>query len=719
MAIEKVIEIKIDADDAVKSLNQVNDELLEQKKITIELERELEKLEQQLKDTPKNSLAEQKKLREQIDHVKNSLKDQRTSVKELGVQKQELTNTVKKLNSEQKELGGNLSDNQGLMTALDGVTGGTASTFLSLKDSIMAGTKASLAFIATPLGVFLASIVSVALLVKNAFDRNEESATKLTGVFNVFSAMVSKLLNALVPLGKFVIDVMVKGFEILGNTVNKTFSIISAGLNALGFEDASKSITQFSEDLDKTAKSAMNLAKMEKELEKQMRVMNRLQLEYQKDAEKLRQLRDDESRSIEDRIKSNEQLGALLKRQANDELRIANLALKVAQEKLKNDRTNKELLDKEEEAKLKIAEINERITSQESEQLVNLNSLKKERKQAQEEITKKYREEAEKRAEIARAEVEKLRAIYQDYEKKIQDLQAKTDKEKQDLEEKRQLVAIDQIETTEEKKEIARQKVREFFALKDQERADAELVLEREKQEKVQAILDEFAMKRADALDKTEEEKLALDLQKLDIEKEKQLKQLDDLKATEAQKLELIAFYRSQEQKINDDFVKAEMARQKLVNKQKLDLTKSTFGAIATILGENSKAGKVFASGQALINTYQGVTEILANKTTLPEPFGTINKVASAGAVIASGLRAVQQINSVQTLGGGGGATPSGGGSPTVTPPSFNIVAGTGTNQIAEAVGNANQKPVKAYVVSSDIKTNESLERNIQKSSEF
>lgn len=719
MAIEKVIEIKVDADQAVKSLSYVNDELLEQKKITIELERELEKLEQQLKDTPKNSLTEQKKLKEQIDHVKNSLKDQRTSVKELGVQKQELTNTVKKLNSEQKELGGNLSDNQGLMIALDGVTNGTASTFLSLKDSIIAGTKASLAFISTPLGIFLASIASVALLVKNAFDRNEESATKLTGVFNVFSAMVSKLLNALVPLGKFVIDVMVKGFEILGNTVNKTFSVISAGLNALGFEDASKSITQFSEDLDKTAKSAMNLAKMEKELEKQMRVMNRLQLEYQKDAEKLRQLRDDESRSIEDRIKSNEQLGALLKRQANDELRIANLALKVAQEKLKNDKTNKELLDKEEEAKLKIAEINERITSQESEQLVNLNSLKKERKQAQEEITKKYREEAEKRAEIARAEVEKLRAIYQDYEKKIQDLQAKTDKEKQDLEEKRQMVAIDQIETTEEKKEIARQKVREFFALKDQERADAELILEREKQEKVQSILDEFAMKRADALDKTEEERLALDLQKLDIEKEKRLKEIELLNATESQKLEVIAFYRSQEQKINDDFVKAEMARQKLVNKQKLDLTKSTFGAVATILGENSKTGKVFASGQALINTYQGVTEILANKTTLPEPFGTINKVASAGAVVASGLRAVQQINSVQTIGGGDGATPSGGGAPTVTPPSFNIVAGTGTNQIAEAVGNANQKPVKAYVVSSDIKTNESLERNIQKSSEF
>jgi hypothetical protein len=719
MAIEKVIEIKVDAKDAVKQLDNINNELLEQKKITIELEREQLRLEKALTDTPKNALSAQAELTKQLKHVKDALKDQRISTKELTVAKTELTKQVKDQATEEKELGATLTKNSSLMEALDSVTGGAASGFLGLKDSIIAGTKASIAFITTPLGIVLGAIVAVALLVKNAFDRNEESATKLKGVFNVLSVFANKVLDALVPLGKFIIDNLVKGFEILGKSVTGTMNLIADGLELIGFDEEAKAINDFSDGLEKSAKSAMELAKMEKLLEKNMRELAIIQLKYQRDAEKLRQIRDDESKSIADRIKANDDLGKLLKKQANDELAIANQALQVAQAKLANDKKNKELLDAEAEARLKIEEINERITSQESEQKTNLNSLKKERLQAQEEITKKYKEEADKRAEIARGEVEKLRNIYQEYEKKIQDINAKSEEEKTALERKRAEVAIDQVETDETKKEIARKKVKEYYDIIEAERQTKLVEAERVKQEQIKSIEDEFSMRKAEQANLTEEERLAFELQKIEIEKQKKILELDNLKATEEQKLEVLSYYKQREDKLNDDFTKAEMARQKLVNKQKLDLTKSTFGALATILGENSKAGKLFASGQALINTWQGVTEVLSNKTTLPEPFGTINKVASTGAVIASGLKAVQQINSVKTLGGGGGGQSGGGASPQITPPSFNIVQGTGTNQIAESIANANQKPVKAYVVSSDVRTNDSLERNIQKSSEF
>ncbi len=55
----------------------------------------------------------------------------------------------------------------------------------------------------------------------------------------------------------------------------------------------------------------------------------------------------------------------------------------------------------------------------------------------------------------------------------------------------------------------------------------------------------------------------------------------------------------------------------------------------------------------------------------------------------------------------------SGGRPPIPTPPSFNIVGQTGTNQLADAIAGQTQSPIKAFVVSSDVTTAQSLDRNI------
>ena len=77
----------------------------------------------------------------------------------------------------------------------------------------------------------------------------------------------------------------------------------------------------------------------------------------------------------------------------------------------------------------------------------------------------------------------------------------------------------------------------------------------------------------------------------------------------------------------------------KLSNELKLKLAGDTLGQIAGLLSANSKAGKAVASAQAIINTYQGVTQVLKNETTLPEPFGTIQKIT------AFSTRKILQIN--------------------------------------------------------------------------
>ena len=71
------------------------------------------------------------------------------------------------------------------------------------------------------------------------------------------------------------------------------------------------------------------------------------------------------------------------------------------------------------------------------------------------------------------------------------------------------------------------------------------------------------------------------------------------------------------------------------------------------------------------------------------------------------------QASSINSGGGGGGGSSSGGGGSGAAPaPSFNLVQGTGSNQIAEGLA-TERRPVQAYVVASQVTTAQSLDRNI------
>ena len=63
--------------------------------------------------------------------------------------------------------------------------------------------------------------------------------------------------------------------------------------------------------------------------------------------------------------------------------------------------------------------------------------------------------------------------------------------------------------------------------------------------------------------------------------------------------------------------------------------------------------------------------------------------------------------------GGGGGGVPSAPSPVAATPPAFNIVGSSGSNQLADAIGGQTQQPIQAFVVSNDVTTAQSMERNI------
>ena len=150
---------------------------------------------------------------------------------------------------------------------------------------------------------------------------------------------------------------------------------------------------------DNASNSMSNMAGQVVSLKNEVKLMNAelalTQLEYQKEAEIQRQLRDDTSKSIDERIAANEELGRILAEQAEEERLMAEKSLKLAEMELSMDRDNVDMQVAVIEAKTKLAEIDERITGQRSEQLTNLNSLEQERAEQQKERSEKIKEELE------------------------------------------------------------------------------------------------------------------------------------------------------------------------------------------------------------------------------------------------------------------------------------------------------------------------------------
>lgn len=159
---------------------------------------------------------------------------------------------------------------------------------------------------------------------------------------------------------------------------------------------------------------------------------------------------------------------------------------------------------------------------------------------------------------------------------------------------------------------------------------------------------------------------------------------------------------------------KAEIARLEYEGKRDiLAKTANILSTFADMLGQQTAEGKALAIATATINAYLGISEVWKAKNIYPEPFGTGVKIASTIAVATAAFSNVKKILSVQVPGGGGGGSvPSMPATASVpAAPQFNVVGTSGVNQIAQGLGN--QSPVQAYVVGSQVTTQQALDRNI------
>ena len=154
----------------------------------------------------------------------------------------------------------------------------------------------------------------------------------------------------------------------------------------------------------------------------------------------------------------------------------------------------------------------------------------------------------------------------------------------------------------------------------------------------------------------------------------------------------------------------------KLRTQQTLGDAKNTFNQIAQLAGEDSKVGKAMAIASATISGVEGVQNAYSTAQKSPiTAFFPAYPIVQAGLAGAIAIKNISAIKSVKTgaAGGGGGGGATSVSAPAAQAPSFNVVGSSGSNQLAEAIGGQEKQPIKAFVVSSDVTTAQSLDRNI------
>jgi len=313
---------------------------------------------------------------------------------------------VDKLNDSFEDLSESADDSSESLSnveeGLDGLGGGFGAALQGAK-GLLSGFKA---LIANPIGLTIAAIAAVATTLYTAFTRTEEGSNSLNKGMNLLKAGFSSFMKVVEPIAEFIVDGIAAAIEDAGKAIDEFISNLETSLEFFGFEDAAKSVKDFADGAVEAGKKIEELSDLEAKLLKTRREQRLINKQALIDAEDERQIRDDISRTIEERQAANTRLGAILKKQASEELAIANDALRVANLKLEIDGKTTENLDEQTDALEEVLDIKEKINGFESEQLTNVNSLNEEQKAEHEEHKVRQNEKIAKLEQIKNALIE-------------------------------------------------------------------------------------------------------------------------------------------------------------------------------------------------------------------------------------------------------------------------------------------------------------------------
>ena len=554
---------------------------------------------------------------------------QRTTSKE----GQDLTEQTKALSDKLKELEKSVGDNRrnvgnyaesvkdGILQT-QGLTGGTGALVGQMKSGIAGVQAFNAALKANPI-IFVVSLVLTLIgIIEKLMKRNSELATSLNAAFAPFKVVFGRLLDWITGLFEgvaFLLENLAKGVTWL--------------LDKLGL---------ISEETKRAAEEGARLAGETRRIYQAETAALVPMAQMRREMEELKTLAADQSKSTAERTKLLNQ--ATEKLHAIRDLELSVLDAKYKQIKAENQLgyTSDEDYRKEQEALAALEAARASYATQEKEmlgqatgfekaerdkQVANAKAAAEKKKKAAEAAAKAEAEAVKKQAEVLKkAQEETIKA----YEQSVKTMELE--------------IAESQLRTGKTSIEETQRVINEQIALEKYKR-DQKLITEQEYLNNVRALNLQFETEVKAEADRKLEQKKAADALNLENERAladmklqndlgNQIARLDAMKAAEIANAEAIG---AETAAITEKYeIMKDETKKKYYNAQ-LEMAAGTAGQLSSLLGEESAAGKAFATAQALINTYLGASKALAQ--------GGIWGIAQAAIVVAAGMKQVMSIN--------------------------------------------------------------------------
>lgn len=554
---------------------------------------------------------------------------QRTTSKE----GQDLTEQTKALSDKLKELEKSVGDNRrnvgnyaesvkdGILQT-QGLSGSTGALVGQMKSGIAGVQAFNAALKANPI-IFVVSLVLTLIgIIEKLMKRNSELATSLNAAFAPFKVIFGRLLDWITGLFEgvaFLLENLAKGVTWL--------------LDKLGL---------ISEETKKAAAEGARLAGETQRIYQAETAALVPMAQMRREMEELKTLAADQNKTTAERSKLLEQ--ATDKLHAIRDLELSVLDAKYKQIKAENQLgyTSDEDYRKEQEALAALEAARASYATQEKEMAGQVSGFEKAERDKQVANAKAAAEAKKKAAEAAaKAEADAVKKQAEVLKKAQEDTIKAYEQSVKTMELE---IAENQLRTGKTSIEETQRVINEQIAL-EKYKKEQNLITEQEYLNNVRALNLQFEMEAKAEADRKIEEKKAVDALNLENERaladlklsndlESQVMRLEAQKALEIANAEAVG---AETTAITERFeLMKDEVRRKYYNAQ-LEMAAGTAGQLSSLLGEESAAGKAFATAQALINTYLGASKALAQ--------GGIWGIAQAAIVVAAGMKNVMSIN--------------------------------------------------------------------------
>lgn len=541
---------------------------------------------------------------------------------------------------------------KGVESQADKLTGGLITKFRGATQSVggfVKGLKTVKgAFIATGIGAFVVVLGSLVTF----FTKTQRGADLLAKATDALGAAFSVIVDRISTFGESIVKFFQGDFKGALDSVKASF----AGLG---------------DEIVREANAAARLRGELNALKDEEIGLIEVNAQRRKGIAEARLIAEDETKSLQERIKALDEATALENAILDDQLRIARERARISQEQLDLGESSREEIEANAQLQAQVAELETRSLQQQKSIFTRRNALIRQANAEQEAIRKEEQAKIDtENLENQKKEEERLKSIEtltDTFRKKAEDRDAETQLQKAELEEQRTLLELERLGATEQQKLDI---VRYYEDLKNEaKQTDRQKELDEEK-------------KQNEEKDKLRQEDLDREMSKLEAEAS--------------------------------------------IQNAKFGLLNQFGGFLKEIAGDSKElqiaaviAQQAAAIGQIVSNTgIANAKAIAASPLSFGQPWVGINSISaglSIATAVASGVKSIQQIKSSDNSSTAPTAPSlrSGSSGASSTPPAINTVGTSGISQLAQTIQGQNQQPIRAYVVSGDVTTAQSLDRNI------